>query len=202
MIVCSAADEPTTPVADVILPHRLIGNEAAAHSREYLRERNVAAIVNVTPTENPHRRILERKGVTLLQIPVLDTSTAELYASFEAAIAFIRQQRSNERCVLVHCHQGTSRSATIVVAYLMHTFRWPLRQALNFVLDHRPPESPLTHPNSNFLMQLVRLEARLLSPSAPSLEFFEYTREAHTVWNGRNRGPCVVEACCCRTGSG
>ena len=202
MIVCSTADEPTTPVADEILPNLLIGNEAAAHSRAFLRERNVAAIVNVTPTENPHRRILERKDVTLLQIPVLDNKTAELYASFETAIAFIRQQRSNERCVLVHCHQGTSRSATIVVAYLMHTFRWPLRQALNFVLDHRPPESPLTHPNSNFLMQLVRLEARLLSPSAPSLEFFEYTREAHTVWNGKNRGPCAVDACCCRTGVG
>jgi protein-tyrosine phosphatase len=202
MIVCSAADEPSTPVADVILPHLLIGNEAAAHSRDFLRQHNVAAIVNVTPTENPHRRILERKCVALLQLPVDDNKTAELYGSFETAVAFIRQQRDAARCVLVHCHQGTSRSATIVVAYLMHTFRWPLRQALNFVLDHRPPESPLTHPNSNFLMQLVRLEASLLSPDAPSLEFFEYTREAHTVWNGKNRGPCAVEACCCRTGVG
>ena len=202
MIVCSAAEEPTTPVADAIIPNLLLGNEAAAHSREFLRKRNVAAIVNVTPTENPHRRVLERKCVALLQIPVLDNKTAELYVHFEAAIAFIRQQRDEARCVLVHCHQGTSRSATIVVAYLMHTFRWPLRQALNFVLDHRPPDSPLTHPNSNFLMQLVRLEARLLSLTAPSLEFFEYTREAHTVWNGKNRGPCVVDACCCRTGSG
>ena len=122
MIVCSTADEPTTPVADAILPHLLLGNEAAAHSRDFLRERNVAAIINVTPTENPHRRILERKGVALLQLPVLDNKTADLYASFEAAIAFIRQQRSDERCVLVHCHQGTSRSATIVIAFLMHTF--------------------------------------------------------------------------------
>ena len=169
MIVCSAADEPTTPVADVILPHRLIGNEAAAHSREYLRERNVAAIVNVAPTENSSFGV--GSAAALLQIPVLDTSTAELYVHFEAAIAFIRQQR-NERCVLVqHEHVAIRR-----LAHLMHTFAAAGRLAA---------DSPLTHPNGGLGRRAF------FGPGS------EYTREAHTVWNGKNRGPCAVDLCCC-----
>ena len=147
MIVCSAAEEPT-PVADAIIPNLLLGNEAAAHSRELLRKRNVAAIVNVTPTENPHRRVLERKCVALLQIPVLDNETAELYVHFEAAIAFIRQQRDEARCVLVHCHQGTSDPPRCRGLSHPHL---PLAAAagLNFARP-RPPDSPLTHRAATF----------------------------------------------------
>eukprot|EP00967_Tisochrysis_lutea_P068137 scaffold89155_cov33-Tisochrysis_lutea.AAC.3 len=114
-------------------------------------------------------------------------------------------------------------------------YRLTLRDALNYVLDHRLPSSPYTHPNPAFLMQvgnplaqrrvftaddmerccqpsdicrncplppclqLVRWETWLgLSSTGPSLEFLEYTREAATLWTGRNRGPCMVEGCRCR----
>ena len=38
---------------------------------------------------------------------------------FDEAYEFIEHMRENNKNVLVHCHAGISRSATLVCAYLM-----------------------------------------------------------------------------------
>lgn len=40
--------------------------------------------------------------------------------------------------VLVHCVKGVSRSASVVVAYLMKTQQWGFDQALEYVRARRP----------------------------------------------------------------
>ena len=44
--------------------------------------------------------------------------------------------------VLVHCHAGLSRSATVVTAFIMKTKGWALEQALDFVREKRPSIRP------------------------------------------------------------
>ena len=39
--------------------------------------------------------------------------------------------------MLVHCHAGVSRSATIVMAYLIATNDWTVEQAFNFLKSKR-----------------------------------------------------------------
>lgn len=58
---------------------------------------------------------------------------------------------------LVHCMAGMSRSATIVIAYLMSRNRWPLRRALVHVKQCRS----IIYPNRGFLRQLYEYD-RLL----------------------------------------
>ena len=206
-----SGEPPEVPCVDVILPGLLLGNEAAAHSRHCLSQHSVVAILNATPTSNPHERLLERRlgAAALMQVPVEDSRAADLFPYFQACCGFIDEHvgRSSGGNVLVHCHQGTSRSVSVVLAYLMWASqregaepaaRLTLRDAFNYVLDHRPGGSPYTHPNSGFLMQLVSWEKHLgLALEAPSLEFREYAREAASAWSGRNRGPCTQPGCRC-----
>lgn len=58
--------------------------------------------------------------------------------------------------ILVHCAVGVSRSATLVLAYLMLYHRLTLVEAIKKVKDHRG-----IIPNRGFLRQLLALDRRL-----------------------------------------
>ncbi|CAH1259169.1 DUSP1 [Branchiostoma lanceolatum] len=92
-------------------------------------------------------------------IPVEDTQNADIQAWFQEAIDYIDFVKLSGSCVLVHCHAGVSRSATICLAYLMHTNRVRLDEAFDFVKRRRSVISP----NFNFMGQLLQWEAQLHS---------------------------------------
>lgn len=58
--------------------------------------------------------------------------------------------------MLVHCRVGVSRSATLVLAYLMLKERLTLVEAICAVKENRG-----VAPNRGFLRQLVRLDRQL-----------------------------------------
>jgi dual specificity phosphatase 12 len=58
-----------------------------------------------------------------------DSAANDLKQHFQKAYEFIETQRNLNRNVLVHCYVGVSRSATIVIAYLMQKFGWSMQQA-------------------------------------------------------------------------
>ena len=64
---------------------------------------------------------------------------------------FPEKSRRDNSSVLVHCGAGISRSATIVVAYLMWYLQLPFMASYKFVQRLRPQISP----NLNFVGQLV-----------------------------------------------
>lgn len=59
--------------------------------------------------------------------------------------------------VLVHCQAGVSRSATIVIAYIMKKNKIKSKAALEFVQEKRP----IVGPNDGFLEQLKSWELDL-----------------------------------------
>lgn len=63
---------------------------------------------------------------------------------------------SSSAKVLVHCVVGISRSATLVLAYLMLHQQMSLRQAVITVRQHR-----WVFPNRGFLCQLCQLDQKL-----------------------------------------
>jgi dual specificity MAP kinase phosphatase len=80
--------------------------------------------------------------------------------------------------VLVHCMTGTSRGASVVIGYLMHSRRWRLRQSYEWVVQ-RHPETKLQPQASK---QLQQLDSELFphdspQPSAPSGAFAPLSQE-------------------------
>uniref|UniRef100_A0A3B3QP52 protein-tyrosine-phosphatase n=1 Tax=Paramormyrops kingsleyae TaxID=1676925 RepID=A0A3B3QP52_9TELE len=69
------------------------------------------------------------------------------------------------RGVLVHCQAGVSRSATIVIAYLMKHTRMTMMDAYKYVRGRRPVVSP----NLNFMGQLLEFERDLNSGITPRI---------------------------------
>jgi len=59
--------------------------------------------------------------------------------------------------VLVHCFAGASRSATIVIAYLMKKNSWTLEHTLEYVKSRRS----IVSPHEAFLEQLKKYEKAL-----------------------------------------
>merc|ERR1711881_533999 len=105
----------------------------------------MGAILSILAEPLPESYIKEA-GVTYLHIEALDNVHTNIQQHFERAIAFIR----NNRRVLVHCHAGISRSATLCAAYLISQHGWNTTEAVRFLQSKRRQVAP----NFSFLGQL------------------------------------------------
>eukprot|EP00347_Sterkiella_histriomuscorum_P001470 403371914 len=90
-------------------------------------------------------------------INVLDMPFENLGRYFQSGINFIKQAIASGGSVLVHCYAGISRSASIVIAYLMQEMEMPMYNAMTFTRQRRP----IIFPNPGFQKQLIDFEKSL-----------------------------------------
>eukprot|EP01106_Pelomyxa_sp_JSP_P015516 TRINITY_DN53_c0_g1_i1.p1 TRINITY_DN53_c0_g1~~TRINITY_DN53_c0_g1_i1.p1 ORF type:complete len:147 (-),score=25.98 TRINITY_DN53_c0_g1_i1:166-606(-) len=90
-------------------------------------------------------------------VSVNDWPYEDLKSKFAECNKFIDEGRTAGG-VLVHCRAGRSRSATVVIAYLMWKTSLTYESAYQKVLAVR-----LIQPNSGFIQQLREYEAELVS---------------------------------------
>ena len=89
-------------------------------------------------------------------IPINDEDT-DIYQYFNSVSNIIDQRIKENKNVLVHCAMGISRSATIVIAYLMNKQAMGYAEAFNLVFSKRS----IINPNWSFRHQLMRYERAL-----------------------------------------
>lgn len=63
----------------------------------------------------------------------------------------------HEGNVLVHCRMGISRSASLVIAFLMRKYKCGYDKAFVKVKDRRP----IVHPNTGFVSQLKQYDNKI-----------------------------------------
>ncbi len=93
------------------------------------------------------------KDFTYLTLRLDDSFSEDILSHFSRSIEFI----DTSNIVLVHCLAGVSRSATIVIAYLMSKYKVKAKTAIEFVKNKRN----LINPNINFRLQLEKYESDL-----------------------------------------
>lgn len=142
-----------------------LGNFWQASAPEVLAALHITHVVNVgAPTADR----VKLDHVTYLDIDIPDREDADIAAKLSFAAAFIdraAREASGAR-VLVHCIQGVSRSATIVIWYVMVTTRCTLSAAYAHVLKCRP----LIFPNHGFMQQLMACETELYGSGSISFD--------------------------------
>jgi atypical dual specificity phosphatase len=138
---------------DIIPGYNLyLGSQDAAVNVDGLNEKGVKHILNVaTGITNKYPDIY-----TYCNIPILDLEVSNIRDIFEQCFQFMDNART-EGGVLVHCNAGVSRSATIVIAYLMK------RNGMNFSDAYNLVKSVKTDikPNPGFHQQLIQFDFEL-----------------------------------------
>jgi hypothetical protein len=84
-------------------------------------------------------------------IPIKDLYDYPIINHFDESIQWISQKRDEKINILVHCHAGVSRSATVIIAYLIRTNGWSPVEALKYVQQRRERVKP----NASFWAQLT-----------------------------------------------
>lgn len=86
-----------------------------------------------------------------LHLRLKDNSGQDLKASIKESNYFITKAFSNKGKVLIHCQQGVSRSASLMIAYLMDKRGMNYHEALGIVKGKRR----IVAPNKGFEFQLM-----------------------------------------------
>jgi len=112
-------------------------------------------------------------GVTRHHVAVRDSNEEHLTPFFEESSAKIETWLADGLHVLVHCSSGISRSATIVLAYLILKHKMTLRSAYAVARGARP----CIGPGTTFFGDLQKLEEEVTgkSTSMSLEEYYAYT---------------------------
>uniref|UniRef100_A0A3P9H8S9 Dual specificity protein phosphatase n=1 Tax=Oryzias latipes TaxID=8090 RepID=A0A3P9H8S9_ORYLA len=171
---------------DEIWPSLFLGNVAAAQNKKILRDLSITHVLNAAHSKQGSIGDQSFYGSTCVYfgIPAEDSDHFDLSQYFKVAADFIHKGLQSKEGkvrvqqrgilsfskhlqphffpffftgrVLVHCIMGVSRSATLILAYLMLKERLTLRDALRQVVQKRA-----IYPNRNFLSLLLKLDEQL-----------------------------------------
>jgi protein-tyrosine phosphatase len=85
-----------------------------------------------------------------------DDTDSSILKHIEDALEWVEKQLQTKN-VLIHCHMGISRSASLVLAFLMKNFGMTLDQAF----EHTASIRDTIGPNSTFMKELQTYESML-----------------------------------------
>jgi protein-tyrosine phosphatase len=134
-----------------ILSYLYLGSAEDAFNKRFLETEGITHVLNVA-REIPQCRCLFYK-----YIPLDDTWSQNINVYFPITNDYISNVEKTGGKVLVHCAAGVSRSAAIVIAYLMWREKVPMGDAYEFVKARRS----IISPNLHFMGQLMTLQKSL-----------------------------------------
>ena len=164
---------------DQVINNLYIGGISGANDYNLLKRNGITHIVSCQPAyvhdnityHNVHIpyclnycytpkgcRIMDKRvtgGSKRILIPTVDDDIAvDIYSHFYNAVDFIDSALSKNGKVFVHCYAGISRSASIILAYLMAIKKYTLEDAHDLLLSKRK----ICDPNPGFMLQLTCFE--------------------------------------------
>ena len=128
-----------------------LGNVESALNKEKLKSLGIRKVLTVMSAFGNH---YEKYEFVHKSIEVEDAYDTNLIKHFKECLLFMDGYDK----VFVHCAAGMSRSATVVIAYLMWKRKMSLSDAIDFVKKKRP----IISPNLNFMRQLQTFQDLLI----------------------------------------
>eukprot|EP00118_Oscarella_pearsei_P026496 m.309991 g.309991 ORF g.309991 m.309991 type:complete len:179 (+) comp49014_c0_seq1:45-581(+) len=145
---------------DEVLGGVFIGEKSIAMNKDKLKRLGITYVLNAAEGTGFGKvdtgQAFYGDEVTYLGIRATDIMGFKLGPFFRTGAEFIRKAVNDGHKILVHCVEGVSRSASLVIAYCMLELKMDLKEALALVRKGRN-----VCPNSGFLKQLIQLEEEL-----------------------------------------
>ena len=129
---------------DKITDKIYLGDINGANEIKYLKQEGITHIISLAGKFiSP---IYEEGLFVRKMIEIMDFPNENIFKYFKECIDFIEKSKK----IYIHCAAGASRSATIVIAYIMWKEHKNYNDAFNFVKNKRK----LIMPNMGFTLQL------------------------------------------------
>jgi protein-tyrosine phosphatase len=135
-----------------ILSYLYLGSAKDAFDPAFISSMGITHVLNMAKEISPS------PYAKCKHVPTDDTFQQDLKIYFPLTSEYISSVEAVGGKILVHCAAGISRSATIVIAYLMSKFKLSMAQAYELVLEKRP----IISPNLHFMGQLLFYEDSFL----------------------------------------
>lgn len=142
----------TKPGTTIILNKLYLASMTEARSLAYLKKHGIKNVISLSLRRLPETVTETLNSYKFIRIP--DKNHAKINQHFDEVYNFIEETTGS---VLVHCEAGISRSATVVLAYLMRKNRWNFEESFRFVKEKRD----IIQPNLSFTGQLKCFEQSL-----------------------------------------
>ena len=136
--------------SEIIKNKLFLGNYYSATQKEELKKRGVTHILMVGYLLHEFFPDDFEYG----NIEIEDDERENIFRYFYTCINFIEESK----ICFVHCQAGVSRSASIVIAYVMYNLKLRYEDALEYVREKRE----YIYPNNGFRLQLKDLEKVLI----------------------------------------
>ena len=120
---------------DLIIPNLYLGNITAAHDSNRLKELNITHMLTIEDRELDVEKYEHLEKYKFKQLA--DFQFSNILEVMEECIEFIDEAIKESKNVLVHCWAGKSRSATLVMAYIMAKERQSVKKTLDQVRKKR-----------------------------------------------------------------
>lgn len=136
-----------------IIDNIFIGNLYDARNYELLKKNNITHILVVGEELDGNFPNLFQ----YLRIPIPDYPNIDITRYFHVVKSFLDESKKSG-FVLVHCAMGISRSVSMVISYLINTYRLSYIEALSLVRSKRN----IANPNEGFKKQLIEYSYNVL----------------------------------------
>lgn len=144
-----------------ILDGRLYLSGGRVATAERLASMNIKAVVRAI-TEHEEEILMESTkeairlpaNIDVMYVRLMDLEDSDIQSHFDRVLRFIHTHLKNGDKVLIHCGAGISRSATLIMAYLISHKHLTLRAAYALVRNKRK----IVRPNNGFFRQLIDYE--------------------------------------------
>jgi len=135
---------------DQILDWLYLGGRQVRENKEILEELKIRHVLDFSKI--PGLDVFDFIHYKIFDVE--DTENSDITCLFETCLSLMQNARENNENVLLHCNQGRSRSATIVLAYLIKYENMSLKSAFFYLKERRR----VIMPNLGFFQQLIQLE--------------------------------------------
>jgi atypical dual specificity phosphatase len=136
----------------LVMPGLYMGSQDVAQDTDLLQKHSVTHILSLGV-----KPIILDETLTHMCIQLLDLPESNLISNLDQCFTFIDNAIHTGGCVFVHCNAGISRSASVVIAYLMKKQGMSYQQAFLYLKDRRT----VINPNPGFAQQLKGYEKML-----------------------------------------
>lgn len=132
-----------------------LGNAIHSGNKKILKDLKITHIINVSRLMTNTFENDISMNIIYYRIPIGDTLKEQIDKYFESTYVYINAvlQNTKDARILIHCQHGISRSASILISYLMKQNKCSLKDGLQFVKRRRS-----INPNKNFMQKLSKWE--------------------------------------------